>query len=427
MGSSRSARCCRSPHRPTTPMPPSGRDPAKLSARAQRDTALKPEIRRVFAENFHVYGVRKVWRQLRARGLRRRPLHRRAADAEHGPARRHPRQAGRTTVSDKAAPCPLDHVNRQFQAPAPNRLWVSDFTYVATWTGFVYVAFVIDAYARRIVGWRVSAPPMPASCSMPWSRHCTNAGPSIAAGSCTIATAGSQGGFKWSSQHHDRWRVAMRTGRGARIGSGVPYCAVAWPTAVARREEPRRFWAAIAAGVSSEDAAIGAGVSQPVGSRWFREAGGMPPSTLSAIGKAAVGAVSVVCGARGDRDSAGTGPQVREIARQLGRAASTISRELRRNAATRSGGLEYRATTAQWHAERAARRPKPAKLAMNAEAAALCAGSAVRPGRSAERRRGCRARRCRGRTPARAAAASAMGDGMEPGADCPAPSARLPG
>ena len=62
----------------------------------------------------------------------------------------------RTTVSDKAAPCPLDKVNRQFHAPAPNRLWVSDFTYVATWAGFVYVAFVIDAYARRIVGWRVS-------------------------------------------------------------------------------------------------------------------------------------------------------------------------------------------------------------------------------------------------------------------------------
>ena len=62
----------------------------------------------------------------------------------------------RTTVGDKALPCPLDHVNRLFHAPAPNRLWLSDFTYVATWAGFVYVAFVIDAYARRIVGWRVS-------------------------------------------------------------------------------------------------------------------------------------------------------------------------------------------------------------------------------------------------------------------------------
>src|SRR5262245_66626488 len=62
----------------------------------------------------------------------------------------------RTTVTDTAAPCPLDHVNRQFKSPRPNVLWVSDFTYVATWVGFVYVAFVIDAYARRIVGWRVS-------------------------------------------------------------------------------------------------------------------------------------------------------------------------------------------------------------------------------------------------------------------------------
>jgi putative transposase len=62
----------------------------------------------------------------------------------------------KTTIGDKAAPCPLDHVNRQFRALRPNALWVSDFTYVATWTGFVYVAFVIDAYARRIVGWRAS-------------------------------------------------------------------------------------------------------------------------------------------------------------------------------------------------------------------------------------------------------------------------------
>ena len=137
-------------------MSPSGVDPARLSARAKRDAALKIEVRRVFEENFRVYGVRKVWRQLQARRLRCRPLHRGAADAGHGLARGDPRQAGRTTISDKAAPCPLDHVNRQFQAPRPNVLWVSDFTYVATWTGFVYVAFVIDAYARRIVGWRVS-------------------------------------------------------------------------------------------------------------------------------------------------------------------------------------------------------------------------------------------------------------------------------
>ncbi len=132
------------------------RDPARLSARAQRDEALKPEVMRVFAENFSVYGVRKVWRQMQREGF----------DVARCTVQRLMRELGlrgvirgkpvRTTISDKAAPCPLDHVNRQFHAPAPNRLWVSDFTYVATWAGFAYVAFVIDVYSRYIVGWRVS-------------------------------------------------------------------------------------------------------------------------------------------------------------------------------------------------------------------------------------------------------------------------------
>jgi transposase InsO family protein len=124
--------------------------------RVQRDTVLRVEIRRVFDENFQVYGVRKVWRQLVWEG----------EDVARCTVARLMRTMGlqgvirgrrmRTTISDKAAPCPLDRVNRQFNAPRPNMLWVSDFTYVATWAGFVYVAFVIDAYARRIVGWRVS-------------------------------------------------------------------------------------------------------------------------------------------------------------------------------------------------------------------------------------------------------------------------------
>ena len=132
------------------------RDPTKLSARAQRDRALKPEIARVFAENFEVYGARKVWRQMlrEGYGVARCTVERLMADLGlQGVIRGKP---VRTTVPDKAAPCPLDHVNRQFHAPAPNRLWLSDFTYVSTWSGFVYVAFIIDAYARRIVGWRVS-------------------------------------------------------------------------------------------------------------------------------------------------------------------------------------------------------------------------------------------------------------------------------
>jgi len=131
-------------------------DPSRLPARAKRDEVLKEEVRRVFDENFGVYGVRKVWRQMNREGF----------DIARCTVARLMKSMGlpgvirgkplKTTISDKAAPCPLDRVNRHFQAPAPNRLWVSDFTYVSTWRGFVYVAFVIDAYARRIVGWRVS-------------------------------------------------------------------------------------------------------------------------------------------------------------------------------------------------------------------------------------------------------------------------------
>ena len=131
-------------------------DPARLSVRARRDAALKPEIERVFAGNFGVYGVRKIWQQMKREGFEvaRCTVERLMRDLGlRGVIRGKP---VRTTVSDKATPCPLDHVNRQFHAPAPNMLWVSDFTYVATWAGFVYVAFVTDVYARYIVGWRVS-------------------------------------------------------------------------------------------------------------------------------------------------------------------------------------------------------------------------------------------------------------------------------
>jgi putative transposase len=131
-------------------------DVDRLSIRARRDVGLKIEIRRVFDANYRVYGVRKVWRQLQREGF----------DVARCTVTRLMRTMGlqgivrgkpvRTTISDKATPCPLDRVNRQFHAPAPNRLWVSDFTYVSTWSGMIYVAFVIDVYARFIVGWRVS-------------------------------------------------------------------------------------------------------------------------------------------------------------------------------------------------------------------------------------------------------------------------------
>jgi len=131
-------------------------EPTRLPARQQRDGLLVGEIRRVYADNFRVYGARKVWRQLNREAI---PVARctverlMRAQSLRGVVRgkRH-----RTTIPDDVAARPLDKVNRQFSATRPNQLWVADFTYVATWTGFVYVAFVIDVYARRIIGWRVA-------------------------------------------------------------------------------------------------------------------------------------------------------------------------------------------------------------------------------------------------------------------------------
>ena len=127
-------------------------------ARQVRDQELRPEIARVHEDNYGVYGVRKLWRQLNREGVEvgrdrvarlMRQLH--LAGARRGKWKR-------TTFPGELAARPQDLVERRFVAPAPNRLWVSDMTYVSTWSGFVYVAFVIDAFSRRIVGWRVSSP-----------------------------------------------------------------------------------------------------------------------------------------------------------------------------------------------------------------------------------------------------------------------------
>jgi putative transposase len=114
------------------------------------------QIRRVWEENFRVYGVRKVWRQLRREGIEVARCTMARLMKQMGIAGVIRGKPVKTTVSNPAAPCPRDRVNRQFRATRPKALWVSDFTYVATWQGFVYVAFVIDVFARRIVGWRVS-------------------------------------------------------------------------------------------------------------------------------------------------------------------------------------------------------------------------------------------------------------------------------
>lgn len=132
----------------------------------------------------------------------------------------------------------------------------------------------------------------------------------------------------------------------------------------ALRENRRPFWTAIASGRSSEDAAVDAGVSRAVGVRWFREAGGMPPTHLSQSSKPPSGRYLSFAEREEIAILHAQGQGVRAIARQLGRPPCTISRELRRNVARRHGAPEYRATTAQWHADRSARRPKLAKLAI---------------------------------------------------------------
>ncbi|QKI48168.1 IS3 family transposase (plasmid) [Escherichia coli O10:H32] len=130
--------------------------PDKRSARAQRDDWLKKEIQRVYDENHKVYGVRKVWRQLLREGIRVARCTVARLMAVMGLAGVLRGKKVRTTISRKAVAAG-DHVNRQFVAERPDQLWVADFTYVSTWQGFVYVAFIIDVFAGYIVGWRVSS------------------------------------------------------------------------------------------------------------------------------------------------------------------------------------------------------------------------------------------------------------------------------
>ena len=132
------------------------REPERCSVRSRRDAELSEVIGRVHEENYGVYGARKVWRQLHRQGVR----------VARCTVERLMRQEGlkgvvrgakqRTTVSEENAHRPADLVDRQFHATAPNRLWLADITYVPTWSGFVYAAFVIDAYSRFIVGWRTA-------------------------------------------------------------------------------------------------------------------------------------------------------------------------------------------------------------------------------------------------------------------------------
>lgn len=255
-------------------------------------------------------------------------------------------------------------MQRQFAATAPNQLWVADITFVPTWAGFLYLAVVLDAWSRRVVGWAMAS-------------HLKT---DLVLGAFNMAVAqrrprdvihhsdhGCQGGFNRSLQHLTSRRCAVsRTGIRQSSRSTRQKLRSPGRPPVGRREDRVCFWAAIARGLYPEAAVAAARVSWVVGARWFRHAGGMPPTHLAPSAPPLSGRYLSFAEREVLALLRAQGHGVRACARQLGRAPSTISRELRRNAATRSGGFAYRAITAQWHADRAAQRPKPAKLALDA-------------------------------------------------------------
>jgi len=182
------------------------REPEKRSARSKRDESLRVEIRRVFEENFSVYGAEKVWRQLQREGM----------DVARCTVERLMRNMGLrgvirgrayrvTTVADESALRPLDLVERDFHATRPNQLWVADFTYVATWAGFVYMAFVIDVFSRMIVGWRVSRS-MRSELALDALEQALHARP-VTGDLVHHSDRGKQGEIKRSSQHLEKERL----------------------------------------------------------------------------------------------------------------------------------------------------------------------------------------------------------------------------
>ena len=160
-----------------------------------------PHIERVWHANMQVYGAEKVWKQMNrediavARCTVERLMRRLGLEG----VRRG--KTVRTTTPDTSAPCPLDWVNRQFQADRPNQLWVSDFTYISTWQGWLYVAFVVDVFARRIVGWRVSTTMTTDFVLDALEQALYDRQPSSEDALIHHSDRGSQGGFNWSSQH----------------------------------------------------------------------------------------------------------------------------------------------------------------------------------------------------------------------------------
>ena len=254
------------------------------SRRTLRDRELLDHIRRVHEANFGVYGVRKVWWQLQREGIHvarctveRLMRHDGLEGAIRGKKRR-------TTIPGGQAERARDLVDRDFKASAPNRLWVSDFTHVAMWSGVAYVAFAIDAFSRRIVGWKADTT-MKTSLVLDtlemalWAVTIT-ASRSVRA-SCYIAMPARR--LDSTGPRNTVIVEVVRVGRPAgwmtELTGRAPMKSPGAPRH--RLEVERLFWREIVKGLSSDEAAAAVGVSQAVGSRWFRERGGMPTFMLA--------------------------------------------------------------------------------------------------------------------------------------------------
>ena len=198
------------------------RDQSLLSPRAQRDVTLMPVIEQVWNANLQVYGADKVWKQMNREGI----------EVARCTVERLMRRLGlrgvrrgkvvRTTISDNKASCPLDKVNRQFRADRPNQLWVSDFTYVSTWQGWLYVAFIVDVFARRIVGWRVSSSMTTDFVLDALEQALYARQPERDSSLVHHSDRGSQPRFNWSSQHrYGSTRLNTRWPRISELGCGL--------------------------------------------------------------------------------------------------------------------------------------------------------------------------------------------------------------
>jgi len=335
------------------------------SARAVRDAAMMQVLMALWLANRRVYGAHKLWKAAQRAGHdigRDATARLMRLMAIEGVSRR--RRKVFTTRPDPGALRAPDLVNRNFTATEPNQLWVTDLTYVPTRAGMAYVCFIVDAFSRRIVGWRVASNMKTDMVLDALEMARRSRGGRRLIGLVTHSDAGSQGEIRWSSQHLQPgggWTPCTSTSakrRSERCGARS-----------GRRAGRRRRGGStgLRSGRRSVEACRATtrppkiGMSSAFGARSFREAGGMPPLKLVPVSGRYLSfeereEIAILHAKKHG---------VREIARRIGRSPSTISRELRRNSSTRTAELEYRASTAQWHAERRASRPKVPKLVAN--------------------------------------------------------------